>query len=55
MTCRYAHKRVALLFTAIQAPVSARVIEWPHKSSNAELRIRSVSGKPQREGSYASK
>jgi hypothetical protein len=57
MTCRYAHKRVALLFTAVQTPVTARVIEWPQKlNSTAEARPRALtSGKSPREGSYASK
>jgi hypothetical protein len=56
MTCRYAHKRVATLFTLIQAMPAARVIDWPQKSINSsESRARtSLNGKP-RETSYANK
>jgi hypothetical protein len=56
MTCRYAHKRVATLFTLVQAMPAARVIDWPQKSIHAaELRLRSVlNGKP-REATYANK
>jgi hypothetical protein len=57
MTCRYAHKRIATLFTAVQAPVAARVIEWPQKSVvSLEARLRpALTAKSQREGVYASK
>jgi len=57
MTCRYAHKRIATLFTAVQYPAAARVIEWPQKLHHpVELRVRPVvTGKPTREGNYASK
>jgi hypothetical protein len=57
MTCRYAHKRLATLLTAVQTPVAARVIEWPQKMHHpVEQRGRLVViGKPSREGNYASK
>lgn len=57
MTCRYGHKRVALLFTMVQATPVARVIEWPQKPSvNGEPKVRTASpGKSQQEISYASK
>lgn len=58
MTCRYAHRRVALLFTAMEGTSAARVINWPQKSnSHAEARVRAASGngKSQRGTVYASK
>ena len=57
MTCRYAHKRVAMLFTAVQNPPTARVIDWPQKASNsAEHRARLMAGdKSPREVAYADK
>jgi hypothetical protein len=57
MTCRYAHKRIATLFTLVQTMPSARVIDWPQKlNSAAELRARSgLNGKSSREASYANK
>ena len=58
MTCRYAHKRVALLFTVVQTTPAARVIEWPQKvSGSAEHRARilAADGKSQREAIYADK
>ncbi len=57
MTCRYAHKRVALLFTAVQSTTAARVINWPQKlTSTTEHRNRvPASNKPQQEMTYASK
>lgn len=48
MTCRYAHKRVALLFTAVQTAPTARVIDWPSRSrgtsNSAEHRARLMAG-----------
>jgi hypothetical protein len=35
MTCRYAHKRVALLFTAVLTAPAIRVIDWPQKQPAA--------------------
>lgn len=57
MTCRYAHKRIATLFTVVQATPAARVIDWPIKTSHAiDQRGRaSVTGKSQRETVYANK
>ena len=57
MTCRYAHKRIATLFTVVQATPAARVIEWPIKGvSTAEQRAKGgMMGKSQRETLYASK
>ncbi|HWN97539.1 MAG TPA: hypothetical protein VNT99_21095 [Methylomirabilota bacterium] len=58
MTCRYGHKRVALLFTAVQATASASVISWPQKlagSSEQRPRVSPTGGKPNREASYAGK
>jgi hypothetical protein len=58
MTCRYAHKRVALLFTAVQITPAARVIDWPQKASfHPDQRARgiAVSSKSSREASYANK
>jgi hypothetical protein len=57
MTCRYAHKRIATLFSAVQAPVAARIIEWPQKlHASLDQRGRAAAnGKSQREGIYASK
>src|ERR1051325_3149856 len=41
MTCRYAHKRIATLFTVVQATAAARVIDWPQRqNSNPEYRNR---------------
>ena len=48
MTCRYAHKRVALLFTAVQTAPVAQVIDWPSHgrgtSPSAEQRARLMAG-----------
>jgi len=57
MTCRYAHKRIATLFTLVQATVAARVIHWPQKQSTIpDYRNRTnFSGKSQPEANYASK
>jgi hypothetical protein len=57
MTCRYAHKRVATLFTLVQATPAARVIDWPQKLNNgSEQRARTgLNGKPPREANYANK
>ena len=59
MTCRYAHKRIALLFTVIHETPAARVIEWPQASQGhtAERRQRQVSTetKSEQEESYACK
>ena len=55
MTCRYAHKRIALLVTAVQTPVANRVIAWPQKINGSIERGRVVAGKSQREGNYANK
>jgi len=57
MTCRYAHKRVATLFTLVQATPTARVIDWPQKLNNlSEQRVRSgLNGRSIREASYANK
>jgi hypothetical protein len=58
MTCRYGHKRVALLFTLVQATAAARVIEWPQKlTATAEQkgRVSSANDKSTREVSYANK
>ena len=57
MTCRYAHKRVALLFTAVQAIPAAQVIHWPQKvGHSAEHRLRSAAGaKSPREAANADK
>ena len=52
MTCRYAHKRVALLFTLVQATPAVRVIDWPQKpATTQDFRVRGVTnnGKSQRE------
>jgi len=57
MTCRYGHKRVALLFTLVQATAAARVIDWPQKLSSHADKIRpsQLQGKPQRETTYENK
>jgi hypothetical protein len=58
MTCRYAHKRVALLFTAVQTTPVARVIDWPQKASNSaehRARVMAAGGKSPREVPYADK
>jgi hypothetical protein len=57
MTCRYAHKRVALLFTAVQVTPAVRVIDWPQKASNVnDPRIRAANtGKSQQETAHANK
>jgi len=61
MTCRYGHKRVALLFTLVQATAAARVIEWPKKlilNGEQRNRVSNGSNKSQAdttETSYANK
>ena len=57
MTCRYAHKRVALLLTAVHPnAVAGRVIEWPQRMKNMAERARANAGpKSSAEASYASK
>ena len=58
MTCRYAHKRVALLFTVIQTMPAARVIDWPQKANSlTDARTRGAAnhGKSSRETTYANK
>jgi hypothetical protein len=57
MTCRYAHKRIATLFTMVQATPAVRVIDWPTRtSSTIDQRGRAgLSGKSQREIVYANK
>jgi hypothetical protein len=58
MTCRYGHKRVALLFTLVQATTAARVIDWPQKltsHSEQKARVSNTNDKSTREVSYANK
>lgn len=38
MTCRYAHRRIATLFTLVQAVPAARVIDWPQPSQDKRSR-----------------
>ena len=40
MTCRYAHKRVAVLFTVFQETPAARVLEWPQPSQTQAVEKR---------------
>ena len=59
MTYRYGHKRVALLFTMVQATAAAaRVIEWPQKltlNTEQKGRVSTTNSKLEREVSYANK
>jgi hypothetical protein len=58
MTYRYGHKRVALLFTLVQATAPAQVIEWPQKlilNAEPKGRVSNTCGKSQHEASYANK
>jgi hypothetical protein len=57
MTCRYAHKRVALLFTVVQAAPTIRVIDWPQKEVAFDHRFRqgNAVGKSQWEKAHANK
>jgi hypothetical protein len=58
MTCRYAHKRVALLFNVVQSAPTIRVIEWPQKeAATFESRVRNAgsNGKSQLEKVHANK
>jgi hypothetical protein len=56
MTCRYAHKRIAVLFTMVQSVPAARVIDWPQKTAPGPIpksEIRNL--KPEMRGVYADK
>ena len=58
MTCRYAHKRVALLFTVVQAAPAIRVIDWPQKEVMAidqRARHGNAGGKSQLKKAHANK
>ena len=58
MTCRYAHKRVALLFTVVQAAPTIRVIDWPQKevmTIDHRPRHENGGGKSQLEKAHANK